>query len=173
MQRIVPYDRDVRNPDAPPVDGLAECVCLSACLYRPELIDSHDLGPLLTFPEHRELWRILRMTRARTRGDEANFLYEWYCDLWREHPDNWQNYEDLLTSAAERESWRAWQQYRADYGDHPYTTFLHDHTWWLARLVRIAEARRRISAAYKTIEHEWRVDERGTETGTVPIRVDV
>jgi len=153
---------DVRDEKLPPVDGLAEAVVLQHCVYDPSLIDKVDLGPLLTFPEHREIWRVMKITRTRYSGDPAGFLAEWWCDLSREHPDNWYLYDDLLTSVSSvgRESFRAFKQYRAGYGDQPYTTFLHDIDWWLAHLMNIADARRALSVLQAESERLWRVPER-------------
>lgn len=158
---VADYERwDVRDEKLPPVDGLAEAVVLHHCVYDPTLIDKVDLGPMLTFPEHREIWRVLRITRARYRGDPAGFLAEWWLDLSRAHPDKWYLYDDLLTSVAERETFRAFQQYRAGYGDQPFTTFLHDVDWWLAHLMNIAEARVALSVLQAESERLWRVPER-------------
>ncbi len=155
---VTDYERwDVRDEKLPPVDGLAEAVVLHHCVYDPTLIDKVDLAPLLTFPEHREIWRVMKITRARYHDDPAGFLAEWWLDLSRAHPDNWYLYDDLLTSVAERESFRAFQQYRAGYGDQPFTTFLHDVDWWLAHLMNIAEARRAIQVLQRAAERLWRV----------------
>lgn len=161
LERVVPYERDVRDPRQPPVDGLAECVCLHACVYDPELIDQFDLGPMLTFPEHREIWRILKVTRARTRAlDPAEFLVHFWGDLSAAHPQNWELYDDLLTSVADREHARAWTEYQEGDGDMPYTTFLHDFCWWLRRLQKVAQARRGIEAAQRIAENFWRAPDR-------------
>lgn len=180
IERVVPYERDERDLDRPPVDGLAECVCLHACVYDPALIDQFDLGRLVVHPEHRELWRVLRLTRARTRALEpAAFLAEFYRDLAAAHPDNWENYDDLLTSVGDRESARAWQEYQDGFGDLPFTSFLHDFCWWLRRLQRAADARRMLHAAQEMAERAWVEDIDGSRgiarrvVGHEMIRVDV
>lgn len=158
--RVVPYERDLRDERTPPIDGLAECVVLHHCVYDPSLIDQHDLGPLLTHPEHREIWRVMRLTRARTRHlADGEFLAHWWGDMARVHPQQWVNYDDLLCSVADREAARAQTDYEHDHMTRPYTTYLHDFGWWLERCKRLAEARRGIEAAQRIAEGFWRADE--------------
>jgi hypothetical protein len=165
------YERwDVRAPQAPPVDGLAEAVVLHHCVYDPSIIEQVDLGPLLAFPEHREIWRVMKVTRQRYHGDPAGFLVEWWFDLSHAHPDRWYLYDDLLTSVAERESFRAFQQYRDGYGDQPFTTFLHDVDWWIARVREVAEARRAIQVLQHTAERLWRVPDGTTRAALAALR---
>jgi len=150
---------DGRAEDAPPVDALAEGMCLLRCLHDPALIDSVDLGPLLVFPEHRAAWQALVRTRMRYRNAEWSEFYEaWMAALEEIKPGKSWNIYALIEDVTSIERRRAEHQARK------YETSLpaqrQTFSEWVERLRRIAQARAIISAAQEMAERAWRVPDR-------------
>jgi hypothetical protein len=155
---------DQRSPDAPPCDALAEAMALdhlTFCCY--ERFDTVDLEPLLVFPEHVWLWRTATRVKARmTDPRGAAFFLEYLAEIRRTHTRA-EAVVNLVLYARERATERGFDDYAQVADDDPRLAphlRAHDLDYWLARLERIAEARRGIRAAQEIAERYWRTPER-------------
>lgn len=149
---------DGRSSDAPPCDSLAEAMCLSEVILHPSRIDQVDLGPMLVFAEHRTIWHVA--VRVHMRHPEllnaGEFYVEWRKEIRRLEPRNWHLYEFILFP--DDESLRISEEHERAEEVTPRADHAHSFEWWLARLKRIAEARRLISAAQEIAENAWTED---------------
>ena len=158
---------DGRAEDGPPVDQLAEAICLSRLLFRPKLMDSVNLGPMLTVPAHRVIWQV--MVHVRMRGPELDgheFFDAWFLELRRRYPHLWLQYYEHIQPAQEMD--RVREEYELAREADPEalvlsTEFHHTTDWWLGRLKRIHQARQCLSALQSVAEELWRVPERDVD----------
>jgi hypothetical protein len=151
-------DRVIRDQSAPPSDSLAEAVVLHAMLIKPERVGEHDLAPLLVLPEHRLCWRAMTMARMRvSTRDPASFAIHWLAALRELEPALWEPYARLVLCVEDDLSRRGWMEYDQADGERRRFDYTHDFGWWLARLERIAEARRGIEAAQQIAARYWQV----------------
>lgn len=164
-----------RDPETPPRDALAEAIVLSYVLYHcPAKVVECDLLPLLNFPEHQQLFRVMQRVY---RADETHeqFYLRWLNEAERTQ----KGLSDVLSGVGE--SWSRWQAHRLEHDTRGYESVsTMDWDWWLARLQQVATARRLIEDAQRMAECAWRGDVdgalevvgRATQERS-PIRIDV
>jgi len=171
MERLGLEDRD---PDIPPCDALAEAIVLLGALNEPErYLDGVDLEPLLVFPEHRTLLRLMRWVRAQTVGQRWSAFYVRFWDTCeRRQPGLAKVLDyDLLSG-----SWRHWIDRRLNIDERPPSEILGpghllNYGWWLERLRRVAAARRLIEDAQHIAAAAWRGDVDGAYAAADRIRI--
>jgi hypothetical protein len=164
-----------RAPDVPPCDALAEAVLLSYVLHHtPAKVLECDLLPLLVFPEHRAIWRVVQRVY---RPDESHeqFYLRWLNEAERTQP----GLSGVLSGVGE--SWSRWQAHRLAHDTTGYASVsTTDWDWWLARLRQVAAARRLIEDAQRMAERAWQGDVAGALEAVgratrerSPVRVEV
>jgi len=154
---------DEREPTAPPCDALAEMLVLQKLWVDPPLIDTVELADLFVKPQHARLWHTFARARAAQRETGAAFVALVLDDLKQRQPDDyWILLDPVLDWHLEAQ--RAWEEVELYPHHEPgrlmFSEYFHDFDWWLARLVRIREARDIISAASEVAERAWEVPER-------------
>lgn len=145
-----------RASDVPPCDSLAEAVVLAYVLHHaPEKVVGCDLLPLLTFPEHRAIWRVMQRV-YRPGESHERFFVRWLNEAEREQP----GLSEVLLDIGN--SWSLWQDNRLERDSERYRSVsTMDWDWWFTRLRQVATARRLFDENQRSAERLWRGDVEG------------